>query len=173
MSNYSGQTRKKLYKQIIERDGEVCRFCRKGTASCTLVLVNVNCNTNDNRIENLEVLCKSCNYYRNKIRSSDKCVNRQYTETCLEINQQKEPLFRQYVYERLRESRRIDIKTLIDDGAEEFRLSPITIQRYLDKLCSSVGLCKYVLGMVTFDSSHPFFKGEINQYDGLTRIQSQ
>ena len=169
MSNISGQTTKKLYQQLVERDGEVCSFCCNGTEIRQLVIVKKN-KSKEYKIENLELYCKRCNSFRKSAQSGDISVSSE--ETSLSVNREKEPKFRKWVYKLLSKSKYVDRKILVNDGAEKFELSPTTTKRYLEKICSGVGLCMMVIGNVTFDMDHPLFKEEIEEYDGVGKSHS-
>jgi len=164
VSNISGQKTKKLYQQLVERDGEVCCFCWNGPKKRQLVIVKKN-KSREYKTENLELYCKRCNSFRKSTQSGDISVS--LDETSLSINRDKEPKFGEWIYYRLNESLYIDKEILTNEGAEKFGLSPITTERYLKKMCSKEGLCKMVMGNVTKNKDHPLFKGEIEVYDGI------
>lgn len=166
MNNISGQTTKKLYQQLVERDSEVCSFCCNGPKIRQLVIVRKN-KSIEYKIENLALYCKRCNGFRKSTQSGDISVSTE--ETSLSVNREKEPKFRHWVYERLNKCSGLYKKILIHEGAEKFGLSPITTERYLMKMCSKYGLCKIVFGNVSVDMDHPLFKGKIEKYDGIIK----
>lgn len=165
MSSISGQTIKKFYKQLVERDKEICRFCQCSSEIRQLIIVKKD-KTKDYELENLELYCKRCSHYRQNVQSGDMCVNTDQ-DTSLAVNREKEPKFRRWVYERLNKSGTLYKTILINEGAERCGLSPVTTERYLMKMCSEAGLCKMIYGNVSADKNHPLFKGEIEEYDGM------
>ena len=117
-------------------------------------------------MNNLQLLCRRCNYVKNSRGSEDTC-ERHIKETEIQINREKEPQFRKYVYDEIGKERYIKPKNLINSGAELCGISTTTAKRYLDKLCSKKGLCKMLGGRISFNEEHPLFKGEIKTYDGM------
>jgi len=55
-----GQYTTKLMKKLIERDGEVCKKCGK-TIDLTIEHIIPRCVGGSNELNNLEILCRSCN----------------------------------------------------------------------------------------------------------------
>ena len=162
----NGITRKKFYELLIERDGEHCNFCRTPVIEKQLVVDHRDNNNTNNEMNNLQLLCRRCNYIKNSRGSRDTC-ERHIKETEIQINRKKEPQFRKYVYEEIGKRGSIKPKDLINSGAEICEISTITAKRYLDKLCSKKGLCIILSGFVVLDENHPLFKGEIKVYDGM------
>lgn len=144
MSNMNGRTRKKLYQEIAGNSGEYCRMCGKLPWEGQLIVDHRNNDNRNNSLENLQLLCRSCNYLKNPRRPFDKeCVNEGGAEgeTELQNSKKNEPLFRKYVYQRLNENdnRPLPEKDLINGGAEHVGNSPVTCQRYMNKMCSLEG----------------------------------
>jgi len=76
MSKMSGPMRKKLYRIVAERDEEYCRCCGKLPNEAQLVLDHKDNNNSNNYHENLQLLCRSCNYLKNPRREPvDLCVS--------------------------------------------------------------------------------------------------
>ena len=144
MSKMNGPTRIKLYKTIVKRDGEYCRCCCALAKERQLVLDHKDNNNKNNDLLNLQFLCRSCNYLKNPRRPVDECVSEYESgaQTEIQINQRKEPAFRKFVYHELNEYSEIKEHDLISAAAEDIGISPVTAKRYLDKMCSSRGLCK-------------------------------
>ncbi|MGI0058101.1 MAG: hypothetical protein ACREAK_12110, partial [Nitrosarchaeum sp.] len=86
------------------------------------------------------------NYLKNPRRPLDKCVNESESEDETELQNSKkhEPLFRKYVHHQLHENgeKSIPEKDLINGAAEHIGNSPVTCQRYLNKMCSSEGVLR-------------------------------
>ena len=139
----NGRTRRKLYKLIADRDGEYCKCCQALKWEKLLVLDHRDNNSFNNNPENLQILCKRCNYLKNPREPPDECVSEcessdQTSE--LAVNRLKEPMFKQYVATRINESGQVPEEDLVNAGAERLDLSPVTTKRYLNKLCSSDGI---------------------------------
>jgi len=62
------------------------------------------------------------------------------TPTEIEVNRNKEPLFKRYVAHEINESGPVPEQDLIYSGAEKLGLSPITTARYLKKMVSKEGI---------------------------------
>jgi len=128
-----------FYKIIAGRDGEYCRGCQALPFEKDLVVDHRDNNNANNNLENLQLLCKKCNYIKNP-RPVDKCVSVcKPRKTELSVNALKEPLFREYVNFRLNESPYVPEDDLIDSAAETLEISPMTANRYLRKMYSSAG----------------------------------
>lgn len=141
----NGQTRKRLYIDISKRDGEYCKCCGALGSERQLVVDHRDNNNYNNSLDNLQLLCRTCNYIKNPRRPFDLCVITDKSSTSLKISRSKEPEFRKYIYDKLDENggREKDVglgkRTLINGGAETVGISPVTAKRYLDKMCSIAG----------------------------------
>ena len=140
MSRMNGITRKKLYSKLIFRDGEFCKGCGKLSFEGQLVIDHRNNNNSMNDLDNLQLLCRSCNYIKNPKRPVDECVSESSLETEIQINRTKEPQFKEYVGQRVNEEEKVPEIDLINSGAELLHVSPVTTKRYLNKMCSSLGI---------------------------------
>jgi hypothetical protein len=139
VSNMNGPTRKKKYIQLVKRDGEFCRNCKKYPPEVNLVIDHIDNNNRNNFLDNLQLLCRSHNYFKDPRRPLDECVSEDENPTEISINRTKEPCFRKYAYERMDEDEFIRELDLIDSGAEHCGVSSETARRYLRKMCSSEG----------------------------------
>ena len=150
MSKMNGPTRMKFYNIITERDGAYCRCCGALPEERQLVIDHKDNDNKNNNLLNLQFLCRSCNYLKNP-RPVDECVCEceSGAKTEIQINKEKEQLFRKFVYHELNEYGRIPEHDLINSGAEDVGISPVTAKRYLDKMCSSRGLCKKITSIST------------------------
>jgi len=145
VSKMNGLTRIKFYNIIVERDGEYCRCCGVLAEERQLVIDHKDNNNKDNDLSNLQLLCRSCNYLKNPRGPVDECVSEYKSgATEIQINQRKEPAFKKFVYHELNEYGEVSEHDLINAGAEDIGISPVTAKRYLDKMCSSRGLCRRV-----------------------------
>jgi hypothetical protein len=141
MKCVNGPTRKRLYSLIVQRDGACCKKCGASARQRQLVLDHINNNNKDNRPENLQLLCRRCNYLKNPRRPVDSCVSEhaESEQTVLSINKLKEPMFRKYVIHRVNEENAVPESDLLNAGAETIGMSPVTAKRHLGKMCSSAG----------------------------------
>lgn len=144
VSRMNSVMRKKFYQVIADRDGEYCKGCGTLPSERPLVIDHRDNNNFNNLTENLQLLCRRCNYLKNP-RPVDKCVSEGESgnpvTSELEQNQKKEWKFRKYIYTRLEEQESISINEIILAGAEAIGISPVTARRYLDKMCSVEGPC--------------------------------
>jgi hypothetical protein len=148
----NGPTRIKLYKIVSNRDGEFCRGCQALPWEKSLILEHRNNNPKDNRPENLQIMCRACNYVKNPrggpLDQSEN-VSEYVNKSELEVSRTKEPLFRRFVCQRLNEERQVTQNDIINSGAEHVEISPVTAKRYLDKMCSVTGLLQRKIVVTT------------------------
>lgn len=138
----NGNTRRKLYQLIVEKDGEFCKCCGKLPHEGQLIIDHRDNNPKNNPLENLQLLCRTCNFLKNQrpvYLSVRESVEINY-DTELETNRKKEPQFKKFVIHQINERENVSWKELVYSGAEIHGLSPITIERYLRKLTSPAGL---------------------------------
>ncbi len=142
----NGQTRKKLYAILATEEGEYCKCCGLLPSEGQLVVDHKDNDNSNNARENLQLLCRRCNYLKNPRRPLDMCVNEEEygDETELQNSKKNEPLFRKYVFSRLNESSdgQIPERELYYGGSEHIGNSPVTCQRYLMKMCSVEGVLR-------------------------------
>lgn len=143
MSEMNGNTRRRKYQEISKRDGEYCRCCGKLPYESQLVIDHRDNDSSNNSLNNLQLLCRACNYIKNpRKRPDDLCVNYKSNrehESCLSINKEKEPKFKEFIYKIIPQGCSIALKAIINSGAEEIGASPVTVKRYLDKMTSRSG----------------------------------
>jgi hypothetical protein len=154
MARKNSRNRIKDYRILAFHFGEYCRICGEKGDYYTLVIDHIdNDNANDN-LQNLELLCRPCNYLkdpRKKIRLkilSPVCVGENMNQSGktaeMEKNSISEPFFRRWMFCSLRRDGEIGYKILIDSGAEAAHCSQEAVRRYLYKLCSSTGWAETV-----------------------------
>jgi len=144
VSNMNGPTRKKLYAYVSKRDGGYCKGCGALSSERSLVLDHIDNNNANNHPSNHQLLCRRCNYLKNPRRPFDN-VNECVTDGDareIEISKIKEPSFRKFVYHELNESNEVPESDLVNSAAEDIGISPVTAKRYLNKMCSSRGICE-------------------------------
>ena len=139
----NGQTRKKLYAEMVADEGEYCKCCGLLPSEGQLVIDHKDNDNSNNFRENRQFLCRRCNYLKNSRRPVDMCEREceSEDETELQKSKKNEPQFRNYVFSRLNENngKSIPEKDLLNCGAEIIGNSPITCHRYLLKMCSTEG----------------------------------
>ena len=142
MSKMNGPTRKKLYLEMSDGEGEFCKMCGVAAKKRQLVIDHKDNNNSNNRRDNRQFLCRPCNYKKNPRGPVDECVSdcEESIPSEIQVNTSKEPLFRRFVYHEINENGIITEHDLINSGAEHVEISPVTSKRYLNKMCSSIGL---------------------------------
>lgn len=149
------RTRDIVYRFLVQRDGEFCKNCHVSGTEKELVVEHIDNDNSDNDPNNLQLLCRSCNYKKNPRLAEreplDMCecelrkhTTYEYTTDEIRINKEKEPLFREYVDNTIEEKVEFEKEDLINSGAETIGIATITADRYLKKLCSSAGNYKII-----------------------------
>lgn len=145
MTRMNSRTRRNLYPVIAKRDGEFCKNCQTPSSEKQLVLDHKNNDNSDNSLENLQLLCKSCNYLKNPRK---KPVDNLCVSVCeedrpmspeMKENRRMEPRFRRWVFHKVFESGKIRYEDSINAGAEFVGCSTETVKRYLKKMTSVEG----------------------------------
>ena len=150
MSHMNSRTRHIVYEFLVQRDGEFCNHCKVLGMERQLVVDHIDNNDNNNHPDNLQLLCRRCNYLKNPRLSErepfDMCecepiqhVSFSYHTNEITINKEKEPLFRKYVEYIIDKNIEWEKEDLINSGSETVGVSIITAERYLKKMCSSTG----------------------------------
>lgn len=142
MVQINGRTRPEFKNMLWERDGGFCQRCFRIPPDITLVIDHKDNNSLNNDFDNLQLLCRRCNFLKNP-RNTSRHVSvssdpSDPPEPIL-INRNKEPQFRKYLAQRINEAERVPQNDIINSGAEILGVSPVTIRRYLDKRVSSEG----------------------------------
>ncbi|MCV0392110.1 MAG: hypothetical protein K5790_02320 [Nitrosopumilus sp.] len=142
MSRMNGRTRKRVYFLLVKRDGEFCKRCGVSGVERQLVIDHNDNNNNHNHSENLQLLCRRCNYLKNPRPVDSVCESESHEFSELQINRTKEPQFKRLLAQEINSSKdnKIPENDIINSCAEILDLSPVTIKRYLDKVCSSAGI---------------------------------
>ena len=144
MGGLNKRTRDKLYKFLAKRDGEVCWICKIPATEKQLVVHHKNNNNRDNRKKNLRLLCRRCNYLANPRKKPVDIVcvsvSEEWAEHSeLKENRRLEPLFRQWVWQKMNEKNPRRIDYIINAGAEHIGASTETTKRYIRKMTSDEG----------------------------------
>ena len=149
MSRMNGRTRKKLYDLLIKRDGPNCRCCGALESERQLIIDHRDNNNSNNNPDNLQLLCRSCNYLKNprgSERPVDMCVSHGWSRDLseIEISRTKKPKFKKFVAKWVNEEREVPEEDLIYSGSESLDICPITDYRYLRPMCSRDGIYERV-----------------------------
>jgi len=146
MGGINSKKRKKLYRFLVDRYGELCHICGKKPSEVQLVIDHKDNNSKNNHFDNLQLLCRGCNYFKNPRREPFDVGERVRVDesirppTSIEKNIEIEPKFLHCVEELLEKNESVMQKDdLIDSTAYVIGASPTTTARYLRKYCSSVG----------------------------------
>ena len=118
MSNMNSRDRKAVYNYLARTHGEMCNLCKIDGNSKTLVVDHIDNNNSNNHPENVQLLCRRCNYKKNPRISEreplDNCesvcppihyISFIHHENEIERSKKKEPLFRKYVIEKIESNR--------------------------------------------------------------------
>ena len=143
----NGETRKKLYVWIAKRDGDYCHCCGRLPIEKQLIIDHRDNDNSNNNLDNLQILCRTCNYVKNPRRPLEEVsesINKEETE--LQKSNRTEPQFKRFAIQELNQSKRHNVleQELINAGAEYVGISPVTTKRYLNKLCSSRGILRRI-----------------------------
>ncbi len=149
MSQMNSRNRKRIYPILTKRDGEFCAMCEKVGSYETLFIDHIDNNNRNNELDNLQLLCRSCNTKKNprgKAKpENDSCKIHEPTATMeVLLNRKYEPMFRDYLERQVQKYERVLKEEIIDSGAEVTDASIPTIERYLRKLCSTAGKYRIV-----------------------------
>ena len=136
---------------LTARYGAHCAWCRVSGLQKLLVVDHKDNDNDNNNPNNWQFLCYRCNYIKNprlaeRTEPLEKCVCGGMNELIstdreneININREKEPLFRKYVEYTVKELGQVSQQDLINGGAEYCSCSTKTTIRYLAKLTSPVG----------------------------------
>ena len=143
MSKMNGPTRKKLYKEMIVDEGEFCKNCNVLGKERQLVIDHKDNNNSNNHRENRQFLCRTCNYKKNPRRPVDECVSEKEIPdrpSELKTSLINKPKFKKFVYHELNERSQVPEKELLDSTSEILDMSQVTGKRYMNGMCSDVGM---------------------------------
>lgn len=158
MTRLNSRQRKRIFKLLVERDGEKCNKCgRKPPNEVKKLVIDRIENQGDyDDISKLQLLCYRHNYFKNPRKkeripldkSESVCENRRASpedmdldhRTSIDINQQKQPLALPYLEQRLDDSPNgVDYGDMVQSLSFVFIISPMTADRYIKPYCCSVG----------------------------------
>lgn len=163
MGRMNGPKRKKIYEFLVRRDGERCFIGGEPGVSDTLIIDHWDNNSANNSRKNLHLLCRSMNGIKNPRRAgqasqklSSECVRvseissgnlveniRTYSAEFVR-NSGSEPTFRHWLFANIVRLGKLALTDVINAGAEISHCSQLSIQRYVAKISSKVGLYRVV-----------------------------
>jgi len=147
MSNMNSRDRNFVYPLIAQRDGEFCKGCgklAKETKEGFLCIDHKDNDNSNNKIDNLQLLCRSCNYLKNP-RNQRSFEERPQTPE-MKKGERMEKHFRNWLFGIVSENHKWLLEDVIDSGAEITGGSTETIKRYVRKCISEAGMYELVEG---------------------------
>lgn len=151
MANKNKDARDREYPLIIKKQhGEYCMMCKiepwmliEQGRTPILCIDHIDNNNNNNRLDNEQLLCKSCNTKKNHPALAEPFTRSATPEMIL--GKKYESDFRRWVAGHYMENENIGLeyKFLINSGAEYVGCSQTSIRRYLDKMTSTEGMYEW------------------------------
>ena len=148
----NSENRARRYPLVVKKQhGEYCVKCgiepwmlKEQGKNPILFIDHINNNNSDNRLENYQLLCRSCNTKKNHPQNAEPFERTQTPEMIL--GKRYESDFRRWVAGQFMENENIGLEVdhLINAGAEKVGCSTETIKRYLRKMTSSEGMYEYL-----------------------------
>ena len=153
MTRLNSLQRKKIYKLLVDRDGEKCNHCDRNHPKVKKLVIDRIENQGDySDIIRLQLLCFRCNYLKNPRKqeripldeSKSVYVSPENMDldhmTSIDINKQKQPRALPYLEQRLDDSPNgVDYGDMVQSLSIKLSSSPITADRYVKPYCCSVG----------------------------------
>lgn len=156
MTRLNSRQRKRLYKYLIDKDGEECKNCHVTPKihGKKLIIDRINNNDPSYHPTKIQFLCYKCNYLKNPRKKErkplDQCVsvsvkmdeakNELETPTEIQINRAKEPEVIKYAEKRITEKPDgVEKNDLIDSAAYIVGASQPAVERYMRKQWSTEG----------------------------------
>lgn len=147
MAQMNKKTHDKLYPQLVKHDGEQCNVCKRRPPEVDLDIDHIDGNNSNNDPKNLQLLCTPDNIgkdprgkgKRKAVLGAEIINEPQITTAEFAKNKGAEWIFRHWLYDMIKKHGRYPLNEAINSGAEEVNCSPITIKRYLVKVCSLGG----------------------------------
>ena len=145
MSNMNNRQRKIAYARL-KKFGAYCRGCQALESEKELIIDHKDNNNSNNHSSNWQFLCRSCNYIKNPRLAEreplDVCggeCDSLDKETEITINREKQPMFEEYLIQRVARNGPMKRRELVNAASERVGISQKTATRYLDKMCSYEG----------------------------------
>lgn len=151
MANLNKKQRDEIYPHVIAKQGgEFCVACGRDLEALKrdghkpeLCIDNFDNSGNHKNIQNLQLLCHSCNTIKNHPQTSVP-FHRSATPEMI-LGKRYEADFRRWVQGFFMENENIGLEYdhLVNSGAEKVNCSTETIKRYLRKMTSSEGIYEW------------------------------
>ena len=158
MTRLNSRQRKRIYKLLVDRDGEKCKKCGRKPPNEVkkLVIDRIENQGGYSDLSKLQLLCYGCNYLKNP-RKQEKIPLDESVSVCeneceipedmdldhmtsIDINKQKQPRALPYLKQRLDDSPNgVDYGDMVQSLSLKLSISPITADRYVKPYCCSVG----------------------------------
>jgi len=139
-------THDRLYPMITQRDGELCRMCGKlarETSEGFLLIDHKDNDNSNNSIDNLQFLCRGCNFRKNPKEEATELDEREASPE-MKKNEVMEKEFRRWVFGYITEHTKLLVEEAIYSGAEIIQGSPESTKRYIKKMKSGAGMYEIV-----------------------------
>ena len=146
MANMNKDTHDKIYPLIVQRDGEICKMCGKlanETKEGILLIDHKDNNNSNNTLNNLQFLCRSCNYWKNPEEELSEWDERVASPE-MKKNEVMEKEFRRWIFGVVTEQGKLLLEEAVYAGAEIIEGSPESTKRYIKKMKSSAGIYEIV-----------------------------
>lgn len=150
MSNMNSRERNFVYPLIAQRDGEFCKGCGKlanETKEGFLCIDHKDNDNNNNKIDNLQLLCRACNYLKNP--RNQRTLEERPATPEMKKGERMEKHFRNWLFGIVTTNHKWLLEDVIDSGAEITGGSTETIKRYVRKCISEAGMYEIVEGQLS------------------------
>jgi len=166
----NGRERGEWYPKVVEKQhGEFCNGCGKsllGKWNCTILYIDhIDNNSNHTVIENLQLLCPSCNRIKNP-KKIEVVPDRPYTPEMAKNTKYEGP-WRNWISKTVLKDGGILFVNAVDGGAEKFGLSPETTRKWVRKLISDEGNYGMFQDSVVFKKDIPILEEEASKKEDL------
>lgn len=137
----NSRMRKKFYPMLVARDGEYCNICGRVGSTKSLIIDHIDNDKRNNKLENLQLLCRRCNYMKNP-RGKSKPLNAHsdiqapLPSVEIALSKKYKATFYPWLYRLISECGRVARRDILDAGAEVTGAGQQAIDRYL-RACSS------------------------------------
>lgn len=160
MARLNSRQRDDLWNTVCfsgQTHGEYCRGCgvpvskSRNSTYPQGIIDHIDNDNNNNHLSNLQILCRSCNEIKNP-RGFVTSMNRTGMTRAETTNERAEPQFRKWIFRIISDKSSVSFEDLQNGGAQKFGISPITAERYLNKLTSITGSLEIIEGYVQWAS---------------------
>jgi len=144
MSRMNSKTRTRLYPILVSTDGDYCAKCGRVGLNRSLCVDHIDNNNNNNDLDNLQLLCRSCNAKKNprgKAKPQNPSTELYDLHQSEELRLKKvyQPKFIAYLESQVTRYKRVPMKDFIYSCAKITGASKKTMTDYLNVECSTAG----------------------------------